>query len=116
MNIRLGKYRPYKGKEYEVLGLANHSETLEPMVVYKALYGEGETVPVDLIGIDGIGYSINMINIGFDCHVVDNAQRYKNIRGVSGNLSYILGVIRQFFRPFGEDFRVFILVLPSPPV
>ena len=31
--IRPGKYRHFKGKEYEVLGLATHSETLEPMVV-----------------------------------------------------------------------------------
>ena len=32
--------RHYKGNDYEVLGLATHSETLEPMVVYRALYGE----------------------------------------------------------------------------
>ena len=36
-----GKYRHYKGNEYEVTGIAKHSETLEPMVVYRALYGEG---------------------------------------------------------------------------
>lgn len=41
MDIRLGRYRHFKGKEYEVLGVASHSETLEPMVVYRALYGEG---------------------------------------------------------------------------
>ena len=40
--MKTGKYRHYKGKEYEVLGVANHSETLEKMVVYRALYGEGE--------------------------------------------------------------------------
>ena len=39
--IRLGRYRHFKGNEYEVIGVARHSETLEPMVVYKALYGEG---------------------------------------------------------------------------
>ena len=38
--IRLGKYRHFKGNEYEVLHVAKHSETLEPMVVYRALYGE----------------------------------------------------------------------------
>ncbi len=41
MDIRPGRYRHFKGKEYEVLGVATHSETLEPMVVYRALYGEG---------------------------------------------------------------------------
>lgn len=41
MDIKLGKYRHFKGKEYEVVGIAKHSEDLSPMVVYKALYGEG---------------------------------------------------------------------------
>lgn len=36
-----GRYRHYKGNEYEMIGIANHSETLEKMVVYRALYGEG---------------------------------------------------------------------------
>ncbi len=35
---RLGKYRHYKGGEYEVLGVARHSETLEPLVLYRPLY------------------------------------------------------------------------------
>ena len=38
--IKLGRYRHFKGNEYEVLALAKHSETLESMVVYRALYGE----------------------------------------------------------------------------
>lgn len=38
-NILPGRYRHYKGKEYQVMGMATHSETLEPMVVYRALYG-----------------------------------------------------------------------------
>jgi hypothetical protein len=37
--VRIGKYRHYKGNFYEVLSLATHSETLEAMVVYRALYG-----------------------------------------------------------------------------
>lgn len=39
--IRPGRYRHFKGNEYEVIGLARNSETLESMVVYRALYGEG---------------------------------------------------------------------------
>ena len=38
--IKLGRYRHFKGNEYEALYLAKHSETQEPMVVYRALYGE----------------------------------------------------------------------------
>jgi hypothetical protein len=37
---RPGRYRHYKGGEYQVLAIARHSETLEPLVVYQALYGE----------------------------------------------------------------------------
>lgn len=37
--IKLGRYRHFKGNEYEVLGMATHSETYEPMVIYRALYG-----------------------------------------------------------------------------
>lgn len=39
--IKIGKYRHFKGNEYEVLYIAKHSETLEDMVVYRALYGAG---------------------------------------------------------------------------
>jgi hypothetical protein len=39
-DIKLGVYKHYKGNEYRVLAIASHSETLEKMVVYQALYGE----------------------------------------------------------------------------
>ena len=41
MSVKPGRYRHFKGKEDEVLGLARHSETEEEMVVYRALYGDG---------------------------------------------------------------------------
>jgi len=40
--IKIGKYQHYKGKFYEVIGVARHSETLEEMVVYRALYNSKE--------------------------------------------------------------------------
>lgn len=40
MELTPGIYRHFKGNRYELIGVASHSETLEPMVVYRALYGE----------------------------------------------------------------------------
>jgi len=39
--IKLGKYKHYKGNFYQVENIATHSETMEQMVVYRPLYGEG---------------------------------------------------------------------------
>lgn len=57
---RPGRYRHYKGREYEVVGVARHSETLEALVVYRPLYGDfGLWVrPYDmffgLVEVDGV--------------------------------------------------------------
>jgi len=58
--IPLGLYRHYKGNLYEVVGFAIHSETMEDMVIYKPLYGEGKTwvrplsMWKELVEVDGV--------------------------------------------------------------
>lgn len=49
---------------------------------------------------------VNMINIGFDCNVVSSAKKFKKKFGIAGGLSYILGVITEFFKPFGWSFSI----------
>ena len=44
--LKLGKYRHYKGKEYDVIGVATHSETLEELVVYEKVQGQPYVVIV----------------------------------------------------------------------
>jgi hypothetical protein len=57
--LRPGRYRHYKGGEYDVIDVVRHSETLEPHVLYRALYGEGAlwvrpyAMFVERIEIDG---------------------------------------------------------------
>lgn len=58
-DIPLGRYRHYKGKEYSVLGLARHSETLEELVVYRQEYGDHslwvrpKAMFVEKVSVDG---------------------------------------------------------------
>lgn len=60
MSIELGKYRHYKGNFYEVIDVVKHSETLEELVLYKQLYGEGALwvrplyMFLETITIDGV--------------------------------------------------------------
>lgn len=79
--LRPGRYRHFKDNEYELLYVARHSETLEPMVVYRALYGErGVWVrpaamwsePVDRDGYHGPRFQW----IGGVSEEVDGLQKY----------------------------------------
>jgi hypothetical protein len=64
MNLLLkpGKYRHYKGKEYEVIGVAKHSETLEDMVVYKALY-ESDKFDMDQLWVRPLSIFTEKISV-----------------------------------------------------
>ena len=60
LSLKNGIYRHYKGQQYQVIGLATHSETEERVVVYKALYGEfglwvrPVTMFMESVVIDGV--------------------------------------------------------------
>ena len=60
VDIRPGRYRHYKGQDYEVIGVALHSETEEPHVLYRPLYGEGAlwirplAMFVESVSVDGV--------------------------------------------------------------
>lgn len=56
--MKPGRYRHYKGKDYEVLGVARHSETEEEYVVYRQLYGAGR------LWIRPLGMFLESVTIG----------------------------------------------------
>jgi diacylglycerol kinase family enzyme len=66
---------------------------------------KGKTVKLDVIKLNN-RFGINMLNIGFDCNVVTSAAYFKQKWKLGGALSYIMGVVREFFRPIGEDFKI----------
>lgn len=68
-------------------------------------YGLNRVFDADLI-LCNDHVSINMLNIGFDCNVVALAGKIKKNLHIAGSLSYLLGVMGEFFRPFGEPFRI----------
>jgi hypothetical protein len=55
-----GRYRHYKGGEYQLIAVARHSETQEPLVVYRPLYGEGgwwvrpHAMFFEVVEVDGV--------------------------------------------------------------
>lgn len=60
--VKLGRYRHFKGNEYEVIAIAKHSETLEEMVVYRALYQDG-------------GYWVRPVNMFLETVVRDGKEQ-----------------------------------------
>ncbi len=66
---------------------------------------DGESVSLDLIKCND-RYCVNMVNIGFDCSVVKEAERLKRFKWVTPGISYILGVVVVLFKKFGTKMRL----------
>ena len=62
---------------------------------------------IDLIKYNG-RYAVNMLNIGFDCSVVEKTHLYKNKKLISGSMAYILGIGNVLFHKMGNDFKITI--------
>jgi hypothetical protein len=65
-NLKPGRYRHFKGNEYKVLGVARHSETLEEMVIYQALYG-GEASASQRIWIRPLAMFLQEVEVSGRC-------------------------------------------------
>ena len=74
LEFRLGRYRHFKGQEYELIGVARHSETLEPMAVYRALYGDGAlwVRPMELF----LGEVVSLRHSEAEDHKHDTGERH----------------------------------------
>ncbi len=66
---------------------------------------DGKPISLDLIKYNN-AYSVNMINIGFDCAVAKEASKFKWAKKLSPSFSYTLGVIKVFFRKIGTKMRL----------
>jgi len=66
---------------------------------------DGDTVSLDLIKVNDT-YCANMVNIGFDCSVVREADKIRKNKLVPPNLSYILGIASAFFKKFGTRMKI----------
>ena len=66
---------------------------------------DGYTIPLDLIKVNEY-YCVNMVNIGFDCAVVKEADRIKRHKFIPPGISYILGVIAVLFKKFGTKMKL----------
>ena len=65
---------------------------------------DGKTVSLDLIKCNDF-YCVNMVNIGFDCSVVKEAERFKKFKLLSPGISYLLGVFVVLLRKFGTNMK-----------
>jgi hypothetical protein len=74
-NILPGKYQHYKGKMYEVLGTALHTETLEEMVVYRALY-ESKDFGADQMWVRPKAMFVEAVN-----YEGESVTRFKRVEG-----------------------------------
>ena len=66
---------------------------------------DGTPISIDVIKYND-DYCANMLNIGFDCSVVKEAERFRRVKWLSPSLSYILGVFVGFFKKFGTKMRL----------